>query len=64
MELYARIVDDTRELWTFGDPNDREPGMRRLRGPRRDSEPRKRNSSLAAAFESRATVSRNIGIGA
>lgn len=36
--------------------------MRRLRGPRRDSELRKRNSSLAAAFESRATVSRNIGI--
>lgn len=38
--------------------------MRRLRGPRRDSELRKRNSSLAAAFESRATVNRNIGIGA
>lgn len=30
MELYARIVDDTRELCTFGDLNDREQGDEKI----------------------------------
>lgn len=28
--MYARIVDDTRELWTFGDLNDREKGDEKI----------------------------------